>query len=226
MTLKIGAETFRLVATIDEGQTLFFKAGKRIAVEKFDMRPGGTEFDYQVTSRGVHDGKPEAVAGMAAGFDREFLENRTKSNPLGLPVNVGNAIAMARDRRIALTYGELRPQVFNSPIKTAQVGWRIWFNRAWYAGAGGRPSRTANGGANARVSARASARIGAMSVTPRAGLASGGIGALGNDAGILRVWVPVDDGYAPTGPFDRHDVVGRPPSITDRIGSMFRDWVR
>lgn len=60
--IRIGNENFRLIATIDEGQTLYFTAGKAIAVEKYDMRIGKSEFDFQVNSRPVRGGRPEAIA--------------------------------------------------------------------------------------------------------------------------------------------------------------------
>lgn len=80
--IRIGNENFRLIATVDEGQTLYFTAGKAIAVEKYDMRIGKSEFDFQVNSRPVRGGRPEAIAARQQSLDREFMESRVKSNLL------------------------------------------------------------------------------------------------------------------------------------------------
>jgi hypothetical protein len=86
-TIRIDGKLFRLVATVDEGRSLYFAAGRSIAVEKFDMRPGGTEFDFQVNSRAFRGGRPEAIASTQSGLDREFMEARVKSNLFGLPLS-------------------------------------------------------------------------------------------------------------------------------------------
>ena len=163
--IRIGQERFRLVATIEEGQSSYFTAGAAIAVEKYDMRIGRSEFDFQVASRRVRGGTPESIASTQDSMDREFLENRVKSNLYGLPVSVGNLVGMARERRVQLTYGEVRPQVFRSGVETRPVAWRIWFKRTWYTGAASGRGRTPKptDGTNARSSANGSARIGGVS---------------------------------------------------------------
>lgn len=221
--IRIGAETYRLVATVDEGQTLYLTAGRAIAVEKYDMRIGKSEFDFQVNSRPVRAGRPDAIAARQDGLDREFMESRVKSNLLGLPVSLGNAAAMVRERRVALTYGEVRPQVFRSSVKSAGVAWRIWFRRTWYAGqASGRGMRGAAGpaaGAKAQASAQGSARIGAASGQPRRGRATA-IGPLTNDAGVLRVYVLASDASEIVAPFDRHDVTFRDPTLLESARAL------
>ena len=67
-TIRIDRELFRLVATVDEGQTLYFASGKAIAVEKFDMRIGQTEFDFQVSSRPRAGGRPLSIAATEDGL--------------------------------------------------------------------------------------------------------------------------------------------------------------
>lgn len=228
-TIRIGAESYRLVATVDEGQTLYMTAGRAIAVEKYDMRIGKSEFDFQVNSRAVRGGRPDAIAARQDGLDREFMESRVKSNLMGMPVSLGNAATMVRERRVALTYGELRPQVFRSSVKTAPVAWRIWFRRTWYSGqASGRGMRGAAGptaGAKAQVSAQGSARIGAASGPTRRGSATA-IGPLTNDAGVLRVYVLTGDASEIVAPFDRHDVTFRDPTLLERARSFIggRGW--
>ncbi len=87
--IRVDGRLFRLVGTVDEGSSLYFSGGRSIAVEKFDMRPGGTEFDFQVNSRAFRGGRPQAVA-STPGMDNEFMEARVKSNLVGLPLSYGN----------------------------------------------------------------------------------------------------------------------------------------
>ncbi|BCI71853.1 hypothetical protein SPKIRA_26830 [Sphingomonas paucimobilis] len=223
--IRIGNENFRLIATVDEGQTLYFTAGKAIAVEKYDMRIGKSEFDFQVNSRPVRGGRPEAIAARQQSLDREFMESRVKSNLFGLPVSLGNAAAMVKDRRVALSYGELRPQIFRSSVSTRPVAWRIWFRRTRYSGqASGKGIRNAPkpaASAKAQASAMGSAAIGAMSKAPQRGRATA-IGPLANGAGILRVYVLADDKSEIVAPFDRRDVTFRDPSLWERAVNLVR----
>ena len=111
---------------MNEGASLYFSAGGSVPVEKFDMRIGKSEFDFRIDSRRFRGGAPEP---MQDGLDREFAESL-----MGLPVSLGNAAAMVRERRIELTSREVRPQTFRSSIATTPVAWRIWFKRNWYTG--------------------------------------------------------------------------------------------
>jgi len=221
--IRIGGKSYRLVATVDEGQTLYLQAGRAIAIEKFDMRIGKSEFDFQVNSRPIRGGRPDAIAARQESLDREFLESRVKSNVMGLPISLGNAAAMVRDRHVTLSYGELRPQVFRSSVKTTPVAWRIWFRRTWYSGqASGRGMRGragATAGAKAEVSATGSARIAATSGYPRQSRATA-IGPLTNDAGVLRVYVLAADDCKIVAPFDRHDVTFRDPTLWERARAL------
>ena len=220
-----------MVATVEEGQTLYCSAGHTIAVEKFDMRIGSSEFDFQVTSRPFRGERPEEIMAQQETQDREFMESRVKSNLYGLPLSLGNMVQMTRERRIDLSYGELKPQVFRTGLKTLPIAWRIWFKRNWYTGAAsGRGVRGATG-ANVAVKARATAvgssRIGASSADPTSGAANGQINPLGNDAGILRVYAKLSDTYRVFArPFDDHDVIFRERSIAEHLGSLFggRGW--
>ncbi|MES3085207.1 MULTISPECIES: hypothetical protein [Sphingomonas] len=225
--IRIDRKTFRLVATVNEGGSLYFSAGAVIAVEKYDMRIGKSEFDFQVNSRRFRGRVPEPIAASQAGLDREFMESRVKSNLMGLPVSVGNAVAMARDRRIELTYGEVRPQVFRSSVPTQPVAWRIWFKQTWYSGqASGRSmlgKAKASDGLKASASAAGSAAIGGASGRSITTFAPNAIGPLTNDAGILRVYVPTEDPFTLfRRPFDSHDLIGRAPTLADHVGSFIR----
>ena len=223
--IRIGRESYRLVATVDEGQTLYLQAGRTIAVEKFDMRIGKSEFDFQVNSRPVRGGRPDAIAARRDSLDREFMESRVKSNIMGLPISLGNIAAMSQDKRVALSYGELRPQIFRSSVTTATVAWRIWFRRTWYSGqASGRGMRGSVGptaGGKAQASAMGSAQIAAASGHPKQGRNSA-IRPLTNDAGILRVYVLAQDASKIVAPFDRHDVTFRDPTMWERARALVR----
>lgn len=79
-TIRAEGNLYRLVATVEEGQTLYFAGGRAIAVEKFDMRIGSSEFDRQVTSRQVRGGRPDQIMAQQESLNREFMESRVKSN--------------------------------------------------------------------------------------------------------------------------------------------------
>lgn len=232
---RIDGRLYRLVATVEEGQTLYFAGGKSIAVERFDMRPGSVEFDFQVNSRAFRGGRPEQIAAMQTSLDREFLEQRVKSNVLGLPFSIGDPITMVRQRRITFTYGELRPQIFRSQASTQRIAWRVWFKRTWYTGNADVPGANVPGaklrssaGRGIAVIARGngSAQIGAASDQGQQTLATGGVDMLTNEAGMLFVYVPANDGYKHLPPFDRRDMIFTSPSIADHIRSWMagRGW--
>lgn len=148
---------------------LYFMAGRSIAVEKFDMRPGGVEFDFQVNSRIYREGQPMEIASTQAAQDREFMESRVKSNLFGLPLSYGNIKQMGQEGRIGLSYG-LRPQIFTSRIANPPVAWRIWFRGTHYAGNPGVP-RLPKGTAPAR--GVGSVSVHAMTKSPGQGPATG-----------------------------------------------------
>lgn len=224
--IRIGRDQFRLVGTIYEGQTLHFASGAVIAVEKHDMRPGGTEFSFQVTSREVRDGKPVDIMAMRRTIETEFLESRVKTNILGLPISAGNAIAMVRNRGVEFSYGELQPQVFRSKVRTKSVAWRIWFDRAYYTGAARRPSlRAPQGEAASRAANQAQSRANASASAHAAsggrgsGEASGNIEPIHTGA-LLRLYVLEGAPYKPYGkPFGRHDSITEERPWYSKIGS-------
>ncbi len=227
VVIRIDRNYYKLVAILEEGQTLYFSAGQSIAVEKFDMRIGSTEFDYQVNSRQFRGGIPDSIMTMQQSLDDEFNEGRVKSNLYGLPVSLGNLGQMARQRRIELSYGELKPQVFRSTVTTTPVAWRIWFKRTYYTGAasgrGYRGGKGPNAGPNAVATAGGSARIGTGSEAASPRLGSGEIGPLTNDAGVLRVYTKLGDKYQVfRRPFDDHDAVFRPLTLMDHLTSFVR----
>lgn len=226
-SVRIDREMFKLVATLEEGQMLYFSAGKAIAVEKFDMRIGSTEFDFQVNSRRFAGTRPESVMAMQEGLDREFNEAPVKSNLYGLPVSLGNLAQMARERRVRFSYGELQPQVFRTTVATSPVAWRIWFKRTYYTGAssgrGYRGGKGPNAGPNAAATANGSARIGTNSEANHPGVASGNIGLPANDTGILRIYTKLGDPYDVfRRPFDDQDVIFRPLTFINHVQSLAR----
>lgn len=233
--ITVGKDVYVLVATIDETQSLSFLAGTAIAVEKMDMRPGGTEFDYQVNSRGVRNGRPEDIMVMQNSLDREFMEARVKSNVYGLPVSIGNLMAMARGAPLELSYGELRPQVFTSKVTTDPVAWTIHFKRAYYSGVATRPSLSRPSGTavdklanQATTRADASASAGAATATggARNRSAPGNVQPIGVDA-VLRLYVRETDlsRYKPSSKiFGDHDMIFHSPGIFDWLQQLARSW--
>jgi len=244
--VMIGGRRFRTVAKIDEGLNLNFLAGPIIAVEKFDMRPGGTEFDFQVNSRAVHGNRPIDIVSTRAALNREFIENRVKTNIAGLPISVGNGVAIATGKAPPqATYGELQPQLFRSNAGTDPVGWRIVFTRAHYTGSGGKlPIRARSGGegripngvtmrppvgvdrikeaGRATTHANASGSAGLASPPVAAGQANGRINPLGVGA-TLRLYVQAEHVFRPLSrPIGSGDMIGTDPSIFDRLMSVFR----
>lgn len=223
-TIRIGDTTFEYVATIYQGQVLYFTAGATVAVEKHDMRPGGTEFDFQVTSRATRNGQPEPIMAMQSSLDREFLESRVKTNLYGLPLSLGNGVEMVRQRRVELSYGELRPQIFHSKVETNPVAWYIWFKQAHYVGSAARPMLRAPTATAARTRladqaqtrADASASAGAVTSGGNAHQANGRIEPLSIDA-LLRVYVPKGSPYRPLDRPFRGDVIFHETSWWDRI---------
>lgn len=241
----IGGRRFRMVATIDEGLRLNFLAGPVIAIEKFDMRPGGTEFDFQIISRAVHGDRPIDIVSTRAALDREFIENRVKTNIAGLPISVANGVGIATGKApIEATYGELQPQMFRSNAGTDPVGWRIVFKRAHYAGSGGKLPLRAKYGDGGRIPsgltmqppigaarireagraathADASASAGAAWPSIAAGQANGRINPLGVGA-TLRLYVQADHVFRPLSrPIGSGDMIGTDPSVFDRLMSAF-----
>jgi len=228
-TLQIGADSFQFRSTVDEGQTFCFFAGSTIAVEKWDARPGSTEFDFQVMSRAAPDGRAGAIMSSREGLYREFNEARVKSNLFGLPISGGNVVAVARGRAAPeLTYGELQPQVFRSRVTSNLVAWTLWFPRAHYVGMGGvpripgtaKPSAAARAGA-ATARAEGAAAMGAMSQRDPS-LADGSAGPVGM-AATLRVYILLADlakfRVSPQR-FDTHDMIFNPLTVFDRLRAL------
>ena len=162
--------------------------------------------------------------------DSEIAFYKTKSNLYGLPLSAGNAWAMARGAPIELTYGEIRPQIFQSRVATTAVAWTIGFKRAYYDGMASRSmvqpgNAAARAGAATRAGAMAngSARIGTETVGVAApNQAPGTVQPLGVNA-VLRLYVPQRDlaSYRPsTEPFGNHDMIFHSPTIFERLSAM------
>jgi len=228
--IAIDDQRFLLVATIEEGQNLSFYAGQMIAVEKTDMRPGGTEFDFDVHSRPTRGGVAENIMTNRTSLRDEFIERRVKTNVRGLLISPGNAVAVLRGKAPPeLTYGELQPQVFRSRHRTDPVAWTINFRRAWYAGQGSKTVRRPPQAQWATVAQKAgrqangSASAGAHgNAGPAPGQADGGVGLPTLDA-ILRLYVREADltRYRPSPrPFGTGDMIFDQPGIFQRLGNM------
>ena len=227
--ITIGADRFILVATIEEGQNLSFYAGRVVAVEKMDMRPGGTEFDFDVHSRATRNGVAEDIITNRDSLRNEFMERRVKSNVYGLPISVGNVYAVARGKAPAeLSYGELQPQVFHSRHESDPIGWTINFRRAWYAGVASkavrRPPQAKWGrvGGQATAKANGSASANAHGGGTSLGQANGDVGLPTLDA-VLRLYVRETEltRYRPSPrTFGSSDMIFDSPSVFERLGNM------
>lgn len=215
--IRVNGKLYRYVRSIDEGQTLYFMAGREIVVERFDMRPGGCEFDFQINSRPGRG----PIAAMRSGLDKEFDEPRVKSNFFGVPIRPSDAIAMAQARRVTMTYGEIAPKVYRSKVMTSPVGWTIWFKRTYYAGSASLPFVKPTGGTGAYNVGR----VGVASIRGQSSTAPENDLPLTNNAGLLFVYVGVDDFYEQVPPF-QGDMTGQDQSVFDKLNSYLLGWRR
>ena len=163
----------RLVA--EPGQYLHFLAGRKISVETYAIEAGGHDFNYQVMSRATVDGKPESILTTQKALEREFFEKRHVQRTFA-PVSIGPA---PDGPKVAITYGEVSPQVYESKVETDIVAWTVQFLWHRLAKAGG-----------ARLSA-------SKTVRARQGVAVGQgtaqLNALPDMAAHLRIHIPSMD---------------------------------
>lgn len=194
---------FRNYRVLNPGQNLYLVAGTRIAVETWALDWGKHEFDYELNSRSLVGGRPGAIATTRTALQREFLERRVVTR-YPIPVSVGfNGMNKLPD--IALTLGEVKPQVYTSKMAGPQLGWSLAFRSHRHHGAvGGKRASTSRVGPNASSTTMPGSGRGA-------GLATG--------FNYLMVYLPVAD-FATArempGGFGVMDMIGTDPSLWDR----------
>ena len=106
---------FRSYRIVNPGENLFVIAGGRVAVETWALDWGRHEFDYELNSRGLDArGRPGAIATTRSSLTNEFIERRAVSRQ-PIPISVAaNGLTRAPD--VAMTLGEVRPQVYTSRL--------------------------------------------------------------------------------------------------------------
>ena len=119
--------TWRPFQIVNPGATLTMIAGPLIAVETWAVEWGQHEFDYEVNSRPLaRDGQPQAIMTTRQALRDEFFERRVVPRQ-PIPFSMAFPNGMMSRPEIALTYGEVAPQTYQSRISASQVGWQIAF---------------------------------------------------------------------------------------------------
>lgn len=209
---NFGGGTYRAVMELGAGNTIYFLAGARIAIEKWEMRPGRTNIEFQVNSRATRDGRPISIATNEETLRDEFIE-RTVAGRQVVPISVGELSNLRQGRApsVALTYGEASPQIFQSTVRTRPVAWTVAFRDTRHAGMGGarmrRPSgaKASQAGQLAREQAEGAARLRAVTSMT-----------------FLRIFVNIADvgSYRVLDePIGNGDVTGRRPSLIEQMMS-------
>lgn len=188
---------YRQLAIVNPGGALFFTGAYRIAVETWALDWGQHEFDYELNSRAADaQGRPQAIATTEAALAREFMERRAVMRQV-IPISVG---ADSGRPKVALTMGEVSPQVYESRVRTGVVAWTLHF----------RSHRLV---ASAQFGLRVKGNVAAVAQTTVTGQM--------NPSGLdyLMVRVPVAE-YARfrilPGTFGVTDVIGRDPGLVER----------
>ena len=137
---------YRQLRIIAPGDALFFTGTHRIAVETWALDWGQHEFDYELNSRATDpQGRPQPIATTEQALAREFMERRVVSRQM-IPISVG----MDGSRpKVAMTMGEVSPQVYESRVPTDVVAWSLHFRSHRLVAAASFPGRVK---ANARKS--------------------------------------------------------------------------
>lgn len=192
---------FRQVATVNAGENFYLAAGRQIAVETWAIDWGKHVFDYELNSRPVSaNGRPQAIATTRSALEREFMERRVVSR-YPIPVSVGmNGMRRAPD--VALTLGEVSPQVYTSRVEGPRVAWSLAFRSHRHNGAVG-GKRASQGRATANATMPGSGRAGGMSTS----------------FNYLAVYVPAADWGAARelpGGFGVTDLIGTEPGLIQR----------
>lgn len=195
---------YRQLAILNPGDALFFTGPHSIAVETWALDWGQHEFDYELNSRAVDaQGRPQAIATTDNALAREFTERRVVTRQ-PIPISIG--LDGGRPK-VAMTTGEVTPQVYRSKVAGEAVAWSLHFraHRLVAFATGGRSSVMNAARPNANASAIAQATV--------AGQA--------NPSGFdyLMVRVPVTDfarfRILPSG-FGVRDLIGRDPGFFER----------
>ncbi|MDG5497835.1 hypothetical protein [Niveispirillum sp. BGYR6] len=202
MMKVIANEAYVPAITANPGSYICFIAGNKIAVETFAIEPGTHEFNYEVNSRSVKDGMPEAVVTTRQALEREFTERRyVKRSHVPLSVSFADGITKPK---AAITYGEVAPQVYVSKVDTMLVAWSIEFLWHRLAGPGG-----------AGLSRNSKKQAGNMAQA----LGSAAVDSLPDLSSYLQVHIPFADRQKLKSlgrGFGTMDIIGTEQSLLDR----------
>lgn len=139
----IAGDAFRPLNTVSPGDNLFFTAGAVIAVETWAVEMGHHEFDYEVNSRTTGaGGRPDAIASTRGGLRNEFVERRIVSR-LPIPISIGD-FSTSRLPKVALTYGEVSPQIYRSKSISPTIAWSLKLKAHRFVAAQGKTSIARN----------------------------------------------------------------------------------
>lgn len=202
---EIRGVRYRRFRTVFPGERLFFVTGNQIAIEHWAYEVGQHHFDYEVNSRPVLNGRPQAIATTRDALQREFLERKVNTRQV-IPVSIGDSDGN-RIPEVAMTYGEVAPQIYRSRVEGPEVAWSIIFGLHRHVstqGAGGTALSIARPNANVVQNAARSANAQQMQ----------------SGHNYLMLWIPVDRFGAtrllPNG-FGTTDVIGYDPPLHRRI---------
>lgn len=226
--ITIDGEQFVKVRQIFDARNIYFRAGKKIAVERFAVFQGTHKFDYEVNSRPVDpQGNPIALATNQDALKNEFFEKTILTRP---PVPVVFGKDNNGDYAIRLQPNDLRPQVFESKEASDQIAWSIHIKSISYEGTMSALGAAKTTGTRIKQSTSSSPAVrqklyaGAaqdMRNSDLSGLASN----TGDPSHMLQIYIQssslsVYRNY-PNG-FGVMDLVGYDPSLWEKIKDMFR----
>ncbi len=224
--IKLAGESFvQVIIFTGAPNYVSFRAGRKIAIEKFGIFTGAHEFRYEVNSRSMgKDGNPMGIATTKDVLENEFIEPKAFTR-LAIPVTFGDdgsgnfSMALGRD---------IRPTIFETRELGDIIGWEINVTEMIYHG-------TATGAAVATTSAMRGRQMqqGKLAAANAAAIADGQkarlavrTGAAGDPSHKIAIFIQSSalnvykeyhnkfDGVS--------DVVGYDKSILDKIKDFFR----
>ncbi|MFD1747384.1 hypothetical protein ACFSE1_18080 [Rhizobium helianthi] len=226
--LTIDGEQFVKVRQIFDARNIYFRAGKKIAVERFAVFQGTHQFDYEVNSRPIdRNGNPIAIATNQDALRNEFFEKTILTRP---PVPVVFGKDNNGEFAVKLQPNDLRAQVFESKESGEMIAWSLHVKSISYEGTMSAMGAAKTTGTRIRQSSSSSPSVrqkmyaGAtqdMHNAERSGLASN----TGDPSHMINIYIQskslsIYRNY-PNG-FGVVDLVGYDPSLWEKLKGVFR----
>lgn len=226
--LTIDGEQFVKVRQIFDARNIYFRAGKKIAVERFAVFQGTHKFDYEVNSRPIDkNGNPIAIATNQDALRNEFFEKTILTRP---PVPVVFGKDNNGEFAVKLQPNDLRAQVFQSKQSGEVIAWSLHVKSISYEGTMSAMGAAKTTGTRIRQSSSSSPSVrqkmyaGAaqdMHNAERSGLASN----TGDPSHMINIYIQskslsIYRNY-PNG-FGVVDLVGYDPSLWEKLKDVFR----